>query len=85
VQTDAVCSEMTLIICLFLQVTTVFATKLKSFTFVPLLKRLPVENRIWKKVLQAGRANQVIRLSMGPVQIKTILCQKQNMTPHGRG
>lgn len=54
-----VCTEITLIICLFLQVTTVFATKLKSFTFVPLLKRLPVENRIWKKVLQAGRPNQV--------------------------
>ncbi|KAK7140747.1 hypothetical protein R3I94_013125 [Phoxinus phoxinus] len=39
------------------KVTTVFATKLKSFTFMPLLKRLPVENRIWKKVLQAGRPN----------------------------
>ncbi|XP_056116135.1 muscular LMNA-interacting protein isoform X2 [Rhinichthys klamathensis goyatoka] len=43
------------------KVTTVFATKLKSFTFVPLLKRLPVENRIWKKVLQAGRPNQTSR------------------------
>lgn len=42
-----------------LQVTTVFATKLKSFTFVPLLKRLPVENRVWKKVLQTGRPNKV--------------------------
>ncbi|RXN27316.1 muscular LMNA-interacting isoform X1 [Labeo rohita] len=34
------------------KVTTVFATKLKSFTFVPLLKRLPAENRIWKKTSQ---------------------------------
>ncbi|XP_067242965.1 muscular LMNA-interacting protein isoform X1 [Chanodichthys erythropterus] len=40
------------------KVTTVFATKLKSFTFVPLLKRLPVENRVWKKVLQTGRPNK---------------------------
>ncbi|XP_067278169.1 muscular LMNA-interacting protein isoform X2 [Pseudorasbora parva] len=37
------------------KVTTVFATKLKSFTFVPLLKRLPVENRVWKKIFQTGR------------------------------
>lgn len=42
-----------------LQVTTVFATKLKSFTFVPLLKRLPAENRVWKKVLKASRPNKV--------------------------
>ncbi|XP_058651319.1 muscular LMNA-interacting protein isoform X2 [Onychostoma macrolepis] len=34
------------------KVTTVFATKLKSFTFVPLLKRLPAENRVWKKTSQ---------------------------------
>ncbi|KAK2896361.1 hypothetical protein Q8A67_010849 [Cirrhinus molitorella] len=40
------------------KVTTVFATKLKSFTFVPLLKRLPVENRVWKKVLQTSRPNK---------------------------
>ncbi|XP_050981279.1 muscular LMNA-interacting protein isoform X3 [Labeo rohita] len=40
------------------KVTTVFATKLKSFTFVPLLKRLPAENRIWKKVLQTSRPNK---------------------------
>ncbi|XP_026080518.1 muscular LMNA-interacting protein isoform X2 [Carassius auratus] len=40
------------------KVTTVFATKLKSFTFVPLLKRLPVENRAWKKVLQTSRPNK---------------------------
>ncbi|XP_016422448.1 uncharacterized protein YMR317W isoform X2 [Sinocyclocheilus rhinocerous] len=40
------------------KVTTVFATKLKSFTFVPLLKRLPVENKVWKKVLQARRPNK---------------------------
>ncbi|XP_042592017.1 muscular LMNA-interacting protein isoform X2 [Cyprinus carpio] len=40
------------------KVTTVFATKLKSFTFVPLLKRLPVENRVWKKVLQGSRLNK---------------------------
>ncbi|ROL44269.1 Muscular LMNA-interacting protein [Anabarilius grahami] len=43
------------------EVTTVFATKLKSFTFVPLLKRLPVENRVWKKVLQTGRPNKTSR------------------------
>lgn len=42
-----------------LQVTTVFATKLKSFTIVPLLKRLPAENRVWKKVLNASRPNKV--------------------------
>uniref|UniRef100_A0A672RRA3 Muscular LMNA-interacting protein n=1 Tax=Sinocyclocheilus grahami TaxID=75366 RepID=A0A672RRA3_SINGR len=40
------------------KVTTVFATKLKSFTFVPLLKRLPVENKVWKKVLQARKPNK---------------------------
>ncbi|XP_073690375.1 uncharacterized protein mlip isoform X2 [Garra rufa] len=40
------------------KVTTVFATKLKSFTFVPLLKRLPAENRVWKKVLQTSRPNK---------------------------
>ncbi|XP_073728898.1 uncharacterized protein mlip isoform X2 [Misgurnus anguillicaudatus] len=37
---------------IFGKVTTVFATKLKSFSFVPLLKRLPVENRViptWTK------------------------------------
>ncbi|XP_056327357.1 muscular LMNA-interacting protein isoform X2 [Danio aesculapii] len=38
------------------KVTTVFATKLKSFTFVPFLKRLPAENRVWKKVFQTNRA-----------------------------
>ncbi|XP_043090513.1 muscular LMNA-interacting protein isoform X3 [Puntigrus tetrazona] len=40
------------------KVTTVFATKLKSFTFVPLLKRLPAENRMWKKVLQASKPSK---------------------------
>ncbi|XDV50953.1 hypothetical protein PO909_019917 [Leuciscus waleckii] len=53
------------------EVTTVFATKLKSFTFVPLLKRLPVENRIWKKVLQAGRPNQ------GRSQLKEIRTSRE--------
>lgn len=43
---------------IFGKVTTVFATKLKSFSFVPLLKRLPVENRAiptWTKVLQSSK------------------------------
>lgn len=48
-----------------LQVTTVFATKLKSFTFVPLLKRS--ENRVWKKVLKASRPNKV-RTTLETVQ-----------------
>ncbi|XP_001341623.4 muscular LMNA-interacting protein isoform X6 [Danio rerio] len=38
------------------KVTTVFATKLKSFPFVPFLKRLPAENRVWRKVFQTNRA-----------------------------
>ncbi|XP_051506847.1 muscular LMNA-interacting protein isoform X2 [Myxocyprinus asiaticus] len=45
----------------FGKVTTVFATKLKSFTFVPLLKRLPNENRVtvnWKKALQTSWPNK---------------------------
>ncbi|TRY65238.1 hypothetical protein DNTS_014050 [Danionella cerebrum] len=41
-----------------MQVTTVFATKLRAFTFVPLLKRLPVENRVWKRVFQTNRAKE---------------------------
>ncbi|XP_051945644.1 muscular LMNA-interacting protein isoform X2 [Xyrauchen texanus] len=43
------------------KVTTVFATKLKSFTFVPLLKRLPNEHRVtvnWKKALQTSWPNK---------------------------
>lgn len=37
---------------LYLQVSIVFATKLKSFTFLPVLKKLPTENRVksvWEK------------------------------------
>lgn len=66
-----------------LQVTTVFATKLKSFTFVPLLKRLPVENRVWKKVLQTGRPNKVILLrwlGMVPVNVCHIVSLKKEET-----
>ncbi|XP_051503418.1 muscular LMNA-interacting protein-like [Myxocyprinus asiaticus] len=45
----------------FGKVTTVFATKLKSFSFVPLLKRLPIEYRVTatlKKALQTSTLNK---------------------------
>ncbi|XP_016310839.1 uncharacterized protein LOC107664706 isoform X2 [Sinocyclocheilus anshuiensis] len=55
------------------KVTTVFATKLKSFTFVPFLKRLPVENRVWKKVLQTSRPSKT---SQEPGDIKKSMAEE---------
>ncbi|XP_051772841.1 muscular LMNA-interacting protein isoform X4 [Ctenopharyngodon idella] len=64
------------------KVTTVFATKLKSFTFVPLLKRLPVENRVWKKVLQTGRPNKPYKIkstykALAAIPTNTLLLEQQ--------
>ncbi len=71
-----------------LQVTIVFATKLKSFNFVPLLKRLPADNRVWKKVLKASRPNKV-RTTHEPAQYGSCyVCHTvslKNITVQGTG
>ncbi|KAA0717633.1 Muscular LMNA-interacting protein [Triplophysa tibetana] len=49
---------------IFGKVTTVFATKVKSFSFVPHLKRMPFENKVtpnWKTSLQTSGANKTSR------------------------
>ncbi|XP_057197543.1 muscular LMNA-interacting protein isoform X2 [Triplophysa rosa] len=46
---------------IFGKVTTVFATKVKSFSFVPHLKRMPFENKVtsnWQTSLQTNGANK---------------------------
>ncbi|XP_056616000.1 muscular LMNA-interacting protein isoform X2 [Triplophysa dalaica] len=46
---------------IFGKVTTVFATKVKSFSFLPHLKRMPFENKVtpnWKTSLQSSGANK---------------------------
>lgn len=49
----------------FFQVSIVFATKLKSFTFLPVLKKLPTENRATVSEKRLSKLSEVSAFMQG--------------------